>query len=774
MTHFLFAALVIGLTAIVFAGTELLHRRGAKHKYFMRPIGLVMAAVALVAYLWREPAVYRVQGLDMYSPFGGDMTTTTIAILLFWLTSTAMLINVFAVFFEYRTLRHMARYFSPLVVLIDLVALPTYLAAFTGVTGYTTLGGVVGATPFSAPDVRYGLLIIQMALTLAISLFLILREKELLPTKREWLTLLYALPLVALITMPAFVPQALIGFNVLGNAQVYGFAAAHRLALYGALILPYVLYLFVRRKDEETRRFLMIFLSIAMLWVYIGQWTLPELRSPWNWPLHLCNAAMFLIPLCLIFRTQRLFNFCLIISVTASALAMLMASDLGGVHTLATERVSYWINHYAAFAMPVLFLALKLFRRPKLKDWTWVLIGFSAYFVLVLFCNAFFTSYRQTVLGDAAATTDFFFLNSGFVSSKLGGAVESLRTNHVATLVWSPKWLDQTLTLTFYPLYQFLFYVVYVGVFAVGVRFIYEILFRSWDKADNRREREHAYKMMKKDLHNFLGGKPITEPISGDASPRIELKHFHKKYGANKHYSVRDVSFEVHGGEIFGFLGPNGAGKSTIIKSIVGMQTITEGTIEVCGFDVDRQAVQAKMEVGFVPDHYALYENLTGREYINYIADLYRVSKEDRDAFMEKYVARFQLTHSFDNQMKTYSHGMKQKITIMAALVHNPKVWILDEPLTGLDPTSIYEVKECMKEHAAAGNIVFFSSHIIDVVENICHRIAIIKGGQLRAYTSIADLKAEGKELEQFYLDIIYSDNGDLSATEHAKGEVTA
>jgi ABC-2 type transport system ATP-binding protein len=246
--------------------------------------------------------------------------------------------------------------------------------------------------------------------------------------------------------------------------------------------------------------------------------------------------------------------------------------------------------------------------------------------------------------------------------------------------------------------------------------------------------------------------------MHGDGSPRLTLRGFAKKYGANKHYSVDHVSFTVKGGEIFGFLGPNGAGKSTIIKSVVGIQTITEGNIEICGYDVERQAVQAKLNTGFVPDHYALYENLTGREYINYIADLYEVDEQTRNETIEKYVARFQLTGSFDNHMKTYSHGMKQKIAIMAALVHNPKVWILDEPLTGLDPNSIFEVKECMKEHAAAGNIVFFSSHIIDVVEKICDKIAIIKKGKLRAVASVEELEARGIDLEAFYLEIINAD----------------
>ena len=169
----------------------------------------------------------------------------------------------------------------------------------------------------------------------------------------------------------------------------------------------------------------------------------------------------------------------------------------------------------------------------------------------------------------------------------------------------------------------------------------------------------------------------------------------------------------------------------------------------------------AKRQIGFVPDHYALYEKLTGREYINYIADLYDVSLEDRNERIKKYVDLFELNGAFDNQMKTYSHGMKQKITIIAALVHNPKVWILDEPLTGLDPTSIYQVKECMKQHAKEGNIVFFSSHIIDVVEKICDRITIIKKGQIRATAYVKDLEAKGIDLEEFYLNIINNEDND-------------
>lgn len=163
--------------------------------------------------------------------------------------------------------------------------------------------------------------------------------------------------------------------------------------------------------------------------------------------------------------------------------------------------------------------------------------------------------------------------------------------------------------------------------------------------------------------------------------------------------------------------------------------------------------------IGYVPDHYALYEKLTGREYINYIADLYGVNQEDRDERIAKYVDLFELYQAFDSRMQTYSHGMKQKIAIIAALVHNPKVWILDEPLTGLDPNSIFQVKKCMKDHAEAGNIVFFSSHIIDVVEKLCDRIAIIKKGKILVVADVKDIEKE-VALESYYMKLV-EDSGE-------------
>ena len=309
------------------------------------------------------------------------------------------------------------------------------------------------------------------------------------------------------------------------------------------------------------------------------------------------------------------------------------------------------------------------------------------------------------------------------------------------------------LKFVFYPIYQSLFFIVY-AVLGAGMWFLYEWLYQGFDVLRDISQKSRQIKLEQLALDVALNGKTREQPMNENNVNKLVLNNFSKKYGKSNIYAVNEANLEICGGEIFGFLGPNGAGKSTIIKSIVGIQPITSGSIQVCGYDVEKQSVQAKKQIGFVPDHYALYEKLTGREYINYIADLYNVTKVERDVRIQKYIEIFELTNSFDNQMRTYSHGMKQKIAIMSALVHNPKVWILDEPLTGLDPNSIFQVKQCMKDHAKKGNIVFFSSHIIDVVERICDRIAIIKHGKILTCKKVSDIEKQ-TTLEEFYMQTI-------------------
>lgn len=231
-----------------------------------------------------------------------------------------------------------------------------------------------------------------------------------------------------------------------------------------------------------------------------------------------------------------------------------------------------------------------------------------------------------------------------------------------------------------------------------------------------------------------------------------------KWYQANQTPAVENLSLEVKPGEIFGFLGPNGAGKSTTIKMVSGILTPNQGSITVCGVDMVRDPVEAKRNIGYVSDNHSVYERLTGLEYLNFMADIYGISAEERKRRIEQYLTVFELTDAARRQIKSYSHGMKQKICIAGALVHSPRLWILDEPMTGLDPQSAFHLKTMMREHCEQGNTVFFSSHVLDVVERVCDRIGIIDKGRLVAVGTIDELRAQGSTLEQFFLNLTTHD----------------
>ena len=232
----------------------------------------------------------------------------------------------------------------------------------------------------------------------------------------------------------------------------------------------------------------------------------------------------------------------------------------------------------------------------------------------------------------------------------------------------------------------------------------------------------------------------------------LKVKNLFKVYQNAKYISARNVSFEVKEGEIFGFLGVNGAGKSTTIKCITGIIPFTAGKIEVCGYDIKENPFEAKRSFGFVPDNHAVYDKLTGSEYISYIASIYRVPKEVFQDRFDKLVAKFNLKNAINNQIISYSHGMKQKISIIGALIHEPRLWILDEPMVGLDPQSILDVKNYMKEYAESGNSVIFSSHNLDTVEKLCDRALIIHGGTVIALIDLKEYQQKGISLEDEFM----------------------
>ena len=236
----------------------------------------------------------------------------------------------------------------------------------------------------------------------------------------------------------------------------------------------------------------------------------------------------------------------------------------------------------------------------------------------------------------------------------------------------------------------------------------------------------------------------------------LEMKDIDKSFPGV--HALDHCSFDLFEGEVHALIGENGAGKSTTIKCITGIHPYDEGEIIVCGHDMKTDPIGAKKNIGYVPDNHSVYEKLTGREYVNYIADLYGVSLEDREERMNRYLKMFKISFAVDRQIKGYSHGMKQKICIIAALIHNPRLWVLDEPMVGLDPQSMFDIIDEMKAHTAAGNTVFFSSHNIDLVSKLCDRVAIIHDGELKR---LIDLHEEGQRetLEQVFRSLTMAEN---------------
>ena len=237
----------------------------------------------------------------------------------------------------------------------------------------------------------------------------------------------------------------------------------------------------------------------------------------------------------------------------------------------------------------------------------------------------------------------------------------------------------------------------------------------------------------------------------------IKIQNVSKSYKKGNKV-VENLNLEIKDGEIFGFIGQNGAGKTTTIKMITGILEIDEGDIFIDGKSITKEPVEAKKQFGLVPDSPDMFLKFSGIEYLNFIADCFNVNQEDRKKRIEKLSKEFGIYDELENKIESYSHGMRQKIVIIGVLLHNPKNWILDEPITGLDPKSSFDLKSLMKEHARKGNTVFFSTHILEIAEKLCDRIAIINKGKIVFVGSLDELKSLHKDkntLEEIFIDIL-------------------
>lgn len=768
---------IVSGTGLVGLGLLFNRKDNGKFNKYLKIVSLIIGVVFLVRYMLGADAIQNIFKLGE-TPITNKFLNLCALFLVWFSYASALLVSMYGFYAKY--IKNYIKYFALPVSFLSLIFMPFHFTAIIGENAINT---------FSVRGIFFAL---EIGLVFAYCLLIfILNIKEKLSNKKEnkrininqektedtkinnkntrknkekltfkqffiniwdnikeffrkyWFNIFAGIAIIFSV-MPAYTFQGLFGY-IHQTMTCKNFELPHRVILYIGIILPFIIHFSLKNKEYKLKRFYLLYICLGTLLTFSLHHKFASFLDPVNWPLHLCNTAMYIMPIVLLFNMKRFFYFTYFINVVGAFFAMFMPNYDATTNMFATRILVFYTNHYIAFFMPILFVSLGMFEKPKFKQFVYSMLGFLGYFVLVLILNAMFTGMFEA--GLASAKTDFFFINSDFIADKLGE--------------WCRRLMDITavihigrINMTFYPLYQSIFFVVYVGI-GLAMWFIYEQGYEIAASFEDIRNRKRAIKNDRLALEIKANGRSLTEPMEKEYENKFVLKDFSKKYAGSNVYAVENANLEVNGGEIFGFLGPNGAGKSTIIKTTVGIQPITSGDIYVCGYDVKTQSVEAKKQIGYVPDHYALYEKLTGREYINYIADLYDVSQEDRQERIENMVKRFDLTTAFDNQIKTYSHGMKQKIAIMSALVHNPKIWILDEPLTGLDPNSIYQVKECMKEHAKAGNIVFFSSHIIDVVERICDRIAIIKKGHILTVKSVKEIEESGEALEKFYMDTI-------------------
>lgn len=231
----------------------------------------------------------------------------------------------------------------------------------------------------------------------------------------------------------------------------------------------------------------------------------------------------------------------------------------------------------------------------------------------------------------------------------------------------------------------------------------------------------------------------------------LELIHFCKTYPNGK-VGAKNVNLKVESGDIFAFIGHNGAGKTTTIKSIVGINDITSGDILVGGISVKENPMECKKMIAYVPDNPDIYSTLTGMQYLNLIADIFNVSKETREKLITKYATDLELIDSLGDLISNYSHGMKQKLVLISAFIHSPKLLVLDEPFVGLDPKATFVVKNAFKEFVANGGAIFFSTHILDVAEKLCNKVAIIKNGEIIKLGTMDEVKKDGS-LEKVFLE---------------------
>ncbi len=242
--------------------------------------------------------------------------------------------------------------------------------------------------------------------------------------------------------------------------------------------------------------------------------------------------------------------------------------------------------------------------------------------------------------------------------------------------------------------------------------------------------------------------------IANEKKEVLRVENLSKRYSKKANYAVQNVSFGCYEGEIVGLLGHNGAGKSTTLKCVEGMLPFEEGSVSICGFDVKKEPLKAKANMGFVTDNHAVFIKMTGIQYLSFMADIYGVPSSERASRIEELDKVFNLGNPINNLISSYSHGMRQKICMMGSLIHSPKLWILDEPMTGLDPMTMKSVRSFMRKYAQMGNCIIFSSHALETVAELCDRVVLIRKGEQISDLNVKQMKQDDPsfDFEAYFL----------------------
>lgn len=579
-------------------------------------------------------------------------------------------------------------------------------------------------------------------------------------------TIKYLLPVVIIfLSIVATFPG--MGFGIIFGGDTLLFKprkSFHIWLLIFAFGSPFVFSLFFKKRSEEEQKIFLTWLSIAAFITFFDDYSYVSFANLANWPLHLCHTAIVLLLISIPFKIKTLFYFTYFVNVLGAFIALTFPNI--GKETLIFEisSVRFWYNHLYDLIIPITAVSIGYFKRPKVKETVASLITFTGYYLFAVIVNAVLPAIKGSkIFGDSGKNVDYFFLNGDVLTDKFR-FFKNLKDGYILRfpIFGGEAKMYYMFWFTLYLSFVFLtFATLSVYEYLYSLDDIYKDIFKKYYiRYKDRKERQKIIlvenpKISRKELRVLMATKKITKEevikMKSEATASLKIENFYKRYPSSDVYSVKNFNLEVKAGEVFGFIGHNGAGKSTLIKAIVGIHGSNEGRISVCGYDMKLSPEKAKYLIGYVPDNHPLYEKLTAREYIKYIANIYMVDPKTRNERMDYYIDLFDIKKDIDKQIKTFSHGMKQKITVIASLIHEPKVWILDEPLTGLDPTSVLTIRKCITDHAKKGNIVFFSSHIIEVVENICDRIAVIKRGELMLDIKVDDAIKEYGNLTEVY-----------------------